>query len=425
MLPPPLPAAAAAAAACRCRCRSPHTLTTHCAHFAAAKQGTYNPDTAAHCWPADGRAAAAVFAARARRHGAPQRHCLQPAAAPSLLMPIMLCPAVAAMKHAALAHSAPSSFGFLFHCSFQTPPQVLVNFGSSWCHHCHQMFPHFLSLSKQFPQLKYAVAQVRKHCSWPGGAWQKLRGVELRARAAACCASFSVHSCSRAACLQGMHAHRQPPPSVSHPQVDYMHEETKGITYTPTFALYKQGRKVRRDELSARRVVRRGCRLVCAMQACLCYSPPAADCRASNFAMLCCATLCHPCHAALRYAGGPVLWRQRWQFYLLDAVMCCAVLRCAGGPVLWGQRAAAAGPPVALDAAARRQKWQKWLRITVVARLNCSSGWRLAATTASCALTDTSATVYIIRTACCHSLALAARPCSQHCTCSHLIIELA
>ena len=44
------------------------------------------------------------------------------------------------------------------------PPQALVNFGSSWCRHCHQMFPHFLSLSKQFPQLKYAVAQVR---GWP------------------------------------------------------------------------------------------------------------------------------------------------------------------------------------------------------------------------------------------------------------------
>lgn len=62
---------------------------------------------------------------------------------------------------------------------------VLVNFGSSWCHHCHQMFPHFLSLAKQFPQLKYAVAQV-----------------------------------------------------------DYMHEAVKGITYTPTFAVYKRGRKV-------------------------------------------------------------------------------------------------------------------------------------------------------------------------------------
>lgn len=62
---------------------------------------------------------------------------------------------------------------------------VLVNFGSSWCSHCHQMFPHFLALAKQFPRLKYAVAQV-----------------------------------------------------------DCMHEATRGITYTPTFAVYKRGRKV-------------------------------------------------------------------------------------------------------------------------------------------------------------------------------------
>ena len=37
---------------------------------------------------------------------------------------------------------------------------MLVNFGSSWCTHCHQMMPAFLSLTKKFPQLKYAVAQV-------------------------------------------------------------------------------------------------------------------------------------------------------------------------------------------------------------------------------------------------------------------------
>jgi len=27
-------------------------------------------------------------------------------------------------------------------------------------------------------------------------------------------------------------------------QVDYMHKGVQGITYTPTFAIYKQGRKV-------------------------------------------------------------------------------------------------------------------------------------------------------------------------------------
>lgn len=41
-------------------------------------------------------------------------------------------------------------------------PQVLVNFGSSWCHHCHLLFPAFIALSKQFPKLNYAVAQVRR-----------------------------------------------------------------------------------------------------------------------------------------------------------------------------------------------------------------------------------------------------------------------
>lgn len=45
-------------------------------------------------------------------------------------------------------------------CHLAPLPQLLVNFGSSWCHHCHQMFPAFLKLSKQFPQLKYALAQV-------------------------------------------------------------------------------------------------------------------------------------------------------------------------------------------------------------------------------------------------------------------------
>ncbi|KAI3433925.1 hypothetical protein D9Q98_003727 [Chlorella vulgaris] len=62
---------------------------------------------------------------------------------------------------------------------------VLVNFGSSWCAHCHKMFPSFVSLSKQYPRLRYALAQV-----------------------------------------------------------DYMHEGVRGITCTPTFAVYRQGKKV-------------------------------------------------------------------------------------------------------------------------------------------------------------------------------------
>lgn len=63
--------------------------------------------------------------------------------------------------------------------------QVVVNFGSSWCEHCHQMLPHYLNLAAVFPRLKYAVAQV-----------------------------------------------------------DYMEEAARGITYTPTFAIIKKGRRV-------------------------------------------------------------------------------------------------------------------------------------------------------------------------------------
>ena len=64
--------------------------------------------------------------------------------------------------------------------------QVLINFGSSWCSHCHEMFPAFLRFTHQFPGLQYAVAQV-----------------------------------------------------------DYLGDASvAGITYTPTFAVYKQGRKV-------------------------------------------------------------------------------------------------------------------------------------------------------------------------------------
>lgn len=63
--------------------------------------------------------------------------------------------------------------------------QVVINYGSSWCAHCHKLFPHFLTLSNAFPSLKYAVAQV-----------------------------------------------------------DYLHNAVKSITYTPTFAIFRKGRKV-------------------------------------------------------------------------------------------------------------------------------------------------------------------------------------
>ena len=38
--------------------------------------------------------------------------------------------------------------------------QVVVEFGSTWCTHCEEMFPHFLRLSRRHPQNKYVLAQV-------------------------------------------------------------------------------------------------------------------------------------------------------------------------------------------------------------------------------------------------------------------------
>ncbi len=39
-------------------------------------------------------------------------------------------------------------------------PQAVVNFGSSWCAHCHALLPAFLALAAAFPAARYAVAQV-------------------------------------------------------------------------------------------------------------------------------------------------------------------------------------------------------------------------------------------------------------------------
>eukprot|EP00775_Hariotina_reticulata_P013217 gene13217-13348_t len=40
------------------------------------------------------------------------------------------------------------------------PGTAVVEFGTSWCLKCHEMFPQFYQLSKKYPQHKYAVAQV-------------------------------------------------------------------------------------------------------------------------------------------------------------------------------------------------------------------------------------------------------------------------
>lgn len=65
---------------------------------------------------------------------------------------------------------------------------VLVQFGSTWCVKCHEFFPTFFTLSKKYNQVTYAVAQV-----------------------------------------------------------DYMKERAKSIRYSPTFAFFRNGKKV--DEL--------------------------------------------------------------------------------------------------------------------------------------------------------------------------------
>eukprot|EP00873_Tetraselmis_striata_P002327 jgi/Tetstr1/422591/TSEL_013398.t1 len=63
--------------------------------------------------------------------------------------------------------------------------KVVVSFGSSWCSHCHEMLPYLIKYSKEFPQHKYAVAQV-----------------------------------------------------------DYMLHEAKGIKFTPTYTFFSKGKKV-------------------------------------------------------------------------------------------------------------------------------------------------------------------------------------
>ncbi|KAL0031975.1 hypothetical protein WJX79_009653 [Trebouxia sp. C0005] len=62
---------------------------------------------------------------------------------------------------------------------------VWTMFGSSWCHHCHELFPSVYEISKRFQKQEFVVAQM-----------------------------------------------------------DYMDHAVKGIKYTPTFRLYKSGRRM-------------------------------------------------------------------------------------------------------------------------------------------------------------------------------------
>ncbi|KAL3132923.1 hypothetical protein ABBQ38_006837 [Trebouxia sp. C0009 RCD-2024] len=62
---------------------------------------------------------------------------------------------------------------------------VWAMFGSSWCHHCHELFPSVYEISKKFPKNDFVVAQM-----------------------------------------------------------DYMDAAVQGIRYTPTFRLYRKGRRL-------------------------------------------------------------------------------------------------------------------------------------------------------------------------------------
>lgn len=39
-------------------------------------------------------------------------------------------------------------------------PAAVIEFGASWCTKCHEMFPTFYALTKKFPGHSYAVAQL-------------------------------------------------------------------------------------------------------------------------------------------------------------------------------------------------------------------------------------------------------------------------
>lgn len=62
---------------------------------------------------------------------------------------------------------------------------AVVEFGTTWCAKCHEIFPTYYMLSRHYRRLKFALAQV-----------------------------------------------------------DYMKEAAQGIRYSPTFAFYRNGRKV-------------------------------------------------------------------------------------------------------------------------------------------------------------------------------------
>lgn len=65
------------------------------------------------------------------------------------------------------------------------PGTAIVEFGTTWCVKCHEMFPQFFALSREYDQHKYGVAQV-----------------------------------------------------------EMMHQTVASIKYTPTFGIYRNGKRV-------------------------------------------------------------------------------------------------------------------------------------------------------------------------------------
>lgn len=123
-------------------------------------------------------------------------------------------PPVAAALPAGLSQHSPS-------------PQAMVNFGSSWCSHCHAMLPPFLSLAKAHPGIQFALAQVD---------YMQASAVTVgRGRRASMCCRPP---------LQMAHCYR-PQLLLFTTEVPSPLQNINSITHTPTFALYRKGSKVR------------------------------------------------------------------------------------------------------------------------------------------------------------------------------------
>ena len=94
-----------------------------------------------------------------------------------------------------------------------------MNYGSSWCAHCHELFPHFYKLADQVKH----VAEGPLHVVAPDPS--HVGKVDRLGRWDAACMQHPEHMFVVA-------------------QVDSMKDALQGIRYTPTFAVFRKGRKV-------------------------------------------------------------------------------------------------------------------------------------------------------------------------------------